>query len=300
MKLTGHQYNGVINVNKARGMTSHDVVSALRRILSMKKIGHTGTLDPDVSGVLPICVGKATRIAEYLQEYDKTYEGRIKLASQTDTEDHSGKVINKSDYIPSEEEIEKVRIKYLGEQDQTPPMYSAVHYEGKRLYDLARQGKIVERESRKIYIESLKFFNYNYPYLDFNCTCSKGTYMRTLINDVGIDLGSYAHLYSMKRTSVECFSIENSFTLDGIEEMLKINDYSFIIDMDKSLCGFDKINLPNEYFDRLVNGVKINVDITETSDPSLIYCDDIFIGIGHVEKIEGFNKLVLNKMLYME
>lgn len=297
--MSGPKFNGIINVNKDKGMTSHDVVNILRRILNMKKIGHTGTLDPDVTGVLPICLGKATRLSEFIQNDSKTYEGRLKFGIKTDTQDLSGEILEESSLIPTIENIDSIRTKYMGEINQTPPMFSAVHQDGVRLYELARQGLVIERKSRKVFIHKLDFKDYNYPYLSFLCECSKGTYVRTLVEDIGNDLGSLAALESLVRTKVNIFKLEESFTLDEIARMVENNDYSFINPMDIALGSLKRLDVASEDFEYLINGVKITCNYDLTDENCKIYCNDTFIGIGNVQRVGQRNKIIMNKMLYV-
>lgn len=280
-------------------MTSHDVVNILRGILTMKKIGHTGTLDPDVTGVLPICLGKATRLAEYIQNDSKIYEGRLKFGVKTDTQDLSGTVIETSSLIPKIDNINNTRAKYMGEIMQTPPMYSAVHHDGVRLYEIARQGLTIERPARKVFIHNLEFKDYEYPYLSFLCECSKGTYVRTLVEDIGDDLKALASLESLVRTKVNMFKLENSYTLDQIAEMVEKKDYSFISPMDIALSNLKRLDVDPKDFDFLINGVKITCDYNLTDQDCKVYCNNIFIGIGNVQRIGPRNKIVINKMLYV-
>lgn len=298
--MTGPQFNGIINVYKEKGFTSHDVVNKLRYILNMKRIGHTGTLDPDVTGVLPICIGKATRVAEYLQDDDKTYSGIMKLGIQTDTQDISGTITNKSERIPNYYEIENIVKNYLGEIEQIPPMFSAVHHKGKRLHELAREGIVVEREPRKIRIYNLQILEYNYPFVSFSCACSKGTYIRTLINDMGYDLGSYASLYKLERTQVGSFNINESIKLDDIRAMVEAKNYSFLRPIDQAIDRFKSLVVDDKYFDKLINGSKINTNLDQNESLHRVYCRNKFIGIGCIKSFEDTNKIILTKMLYTE
>ena len=214
--------NGVIPVHKDPGMTSHDVVARLRRILKTKQVGHTGTLDPEVSGVLPICVGQATRISEYIMEMPKEYRGQMVLGIATTTEDFTGETIETK-------QVEKLSVadvqngihSFIGEIEQIPPMYSSVKIQGKRLYELAREGKVIERKPRKVTIYDLKLINVDLdktnPTIDFQVTCSKGTYVRTLCVDIGKKLGYPAHMSKLIRTSSGAFKIDQSYTISEIE-----------------------------------------------------------------------------------
>lgn len=187
-------YEGVLPVYKPAGFTSHDVVAKMRGILKMKRIGHTGTLDPQVTGVLPLCLGRATRVVEYLQELPKEYEATLRLGIATDTEDITGEITDQVDQVEvSSEDVKQVLEQFVGKISQVPPMYSAVKVDGKRLYELARQGKTVERKSREVTIHELELtgltIKEGYPEISFRVLCSKGTYIRTLCVDIGKTLG---------------------------------------------------------------------------------------------------------------
>lgn len=297
MKLTGKQHNGIIYVNKGKGISSHGVVGRIRRILSMKRVGHTGTLDPEVTGLIPICVGPATRVAEYVLEMDKVYEGSICLGSKTTTQDSEGDVLEESDYMPSKAEVEVGAKKFIGPIEQIPPMYSAVRHKGKRLYQLAREGKVVERKPRQVYIRELIIKNYSYPNLGFECTCSKGTYMRTLANDLGEELGSFGHLGWLNRTQTGPIELSQAFTLDEIEAMANKGNYSFIAEPDKILIDFPEITLNPMEFDRLINGMRIPVDLEVSDRVYRVYCKGEFIGMARIID-QGGSKLAISKMLY--
>lgn len=297
--MTGRIYSGVIPINKGLGITSHDVVYKLRKILGTKKIGHAGTLDPNVSGLLLICVGKATKIVQYLQDYDKVYEGVVKLGTKTDTQDATGNPVQESSYKPSLEDIKKISISYIGEIKQIPPMFSAVHHKGVRLHELARQGIEVERKPRDAKIYDLVFSQYEYPYLSFKCSCSKGTYIRTLMNDIGEDLGCFAHLYSMSRTKSQGFDIGSSYDLDEIKDMVAKDDLSFFTSIDDALMDYPIIKLSDEHFKDITNGMKITIDLSLSTRIHKVYCRGEFIGLGQVKDVRGTHKLVLDKMLYV-
>ena len=225
--------DGIINVYKERGFTSHDVVAKLRGILKQKKIGHTGTLDPEAEGVLPVCLGKATKVCELLTDKDKTYEAVMKLGIVTDTQDMTGTVLEEkipfsaeSTECPEAEKIERIRqaaLSFIGEYSQIPPMYSALKVNGKKLYELAREGKEVERQPRLVTIHELRIEEIDLVQYEVEMTvsCSKGTYIRTLCHDIGEMLGCGACMKSLKRTKVERFRVEESYTLSQIEEFVK-------------------------------------------------------------------------------
>lgn len=213
--------DGIINVHKEKGFTSHDVVAKLRGILHQKKIGHTGTLDPDATGVLPVCVGRATKVCELLTDKSKTYIAVVRLGVVTDTQDMTGNILEERKVSCSLEEIKEAVSAFTGEIWQTPPMYSALKVNGKRLYELARQGIEVERKKRKIMIYSSSITDYQPEKNEFTLevSCSKGTYIRTLCHDIGEKLSCGAAMASLVRTGVDDFRLEDSFTLAQIEDI---------------------------------------------------------------------------------
>ncbi len=216
--------NGIINVYKEPGYTSFDVVAKLRGILHQKKIGHTGTLDPDAEGVLPVCLGKATKVCDLLTGEDKTYQAVCKLGVETDTQDMSGTVLQRYDIQKiTSEQISQAVDKFRGDSMQIPPMYSALKVNGKRLYELAREGKTVERKPRPIHISTLNVSEINLEEGTFHLevTCSKGTYIRTLCHDIGKALGIGAAMEHLTRTRVSVFRIEDAITLAEIERLAK-------------------------------------------------------------------------------
>ncbi|MBR2453270.1 MAG: tRNA pseudouridine(55) synthase TruB [Clostridia bacterium] len=254
--------DGIVNVNKPLGITSHDVVYRLRRILGIKKIGHTGTLDPDASGVLPMCVGKGTKLAEYLTAKDKQYFATMKLGSFTDTQDASGKIIESFEVSVTKEEIRDAVKGFVGDIMQIPPMYSAIKVDGKKLYELAREGKTVEREPRQVTIENIEIKNIDMETntVEMLVDCSKGTYIRTLCNDIGAALGCGGHMASLKRTKSGRFDIKDSFTLEEIEKMAGENDFSFMVSVGEALSEYEKIVLADRNAQRVRNGIKISVE----------------------------------------
>jgi tRNA pseudouridine55 synthase len=217
---------GILPVHKPAGMTSHDVVARIRRYYKMKRVGHTGTLDPAVTGVLPICLGRATRMVEYIQELPKEYEAELILGAATDTEDATGNVIQRQEVPPlAETDIEEQLQAFVGEIDQVPPMYSAIKIDGKRLYELARSGKEVERKSRKVTIYRIEALEYNLkdklPSFRFRVQCSKGTYIRTLCVDIGKALGYPAHMGTLVRTATGPFQLKDCFSLEDIAQSVE-------------------------------------------------------------------------------
>ncbi len=209
--------NGIINVYKEKGYTSHDVVAKMRGILKMKKIGHTGTLDPDAEGVLPVCIGRATKLCDMLTEHQKIYQATLLLGVETDTQDTSGKILREEEVVVTEDEVKEAIYSFLGEYAQIPPMYSALKVNGKKLYELAREGKIIEREPRLVEILSIEIEEINLPRVSFSVSCSKGTYIRTLCYDIGLKLGCGGCMETLIRTKVDRFLLQESYRLDQIE-----------------------------------------------------------------------------------
>ncbi len=209
---------GFLNIYKPKGKTSHDVVAILRRITKVKQIGHTGTLDPFAEGVLPICIGKATRLIEYLKD-DKAYVATVQFGSATDTYDLEGETTKSSDLIPSLDEIEAKLDDFRGEIEQTPPIYSAIKVNGKKLYEYARAGEQVEVKTRKVCISELKLLEYNQETrtLELYIACSKGTYIRSIANDLGEKLGCFGHLIKLVRVQAGDFVVEDAIKLEDLQ-----------------------------------------------------------------------------------
>lgn len=212
----------ILNVNKPAGMTSCEVVEYIKRkFFPQEKVGHAGTLDPMATGVLLVCIGSATKKTSRLMEHEKEYEGEMTLGISTDSYDADGKVVQKADNISvKKEDIQKVLENFRGEIEQVPPMFSAVHYKGRRLYELAREGKVVDRKARRIVIQNFEMIMFHmmneYPRVDFRIVCSKGTYIRGLVNEIGKMLGCGAYLSKLTRTRVGNFYIKDALDLDKI------------------------------------------------------------------------------------
>ena len=211
--------HGVINIYKERGFTSHDVVGKLRGILRQKKIGHTGTLDPDAEGVLPVCLGKATKLCDLLTDKEKTYRAVLLLGKTTDTQDVSGTVLSEAPVTAEEEKVREAILSFVGDYDQIPPMYSALKVNGQKLCDLARAGKEVERKPRRVTIREIRIEKIDLPRVTMEVTCSKGTYIRTLCHDIGEKLGCGGCMESLLRTRVSSFTLKDSLKLPEIEKL---------------------------------------------------------------------------------
>ena len=271
---------GLIIINKPKGYTSHDVVNVLRKKLNTKKVGHTGTLDPNATGVLPILVGKATKISKYLIEHEKTYIATIELGKKTDTGDAEGKIIkedtNKKDI--SKEEIEKVLKDFIGKQNQIPPMYSAIKVDGKKLYEYAREGKTVELKPREIEILDINLITYTNNEIEFSVRCSKGTYIRTLCEDIAEKLGTIGYMKELQRTSINEFDIKNSISIDDLDN---INIEEKIISIDKIFDDKPKIDLNNRKLELFLNGVQLTHELDD--ELYRVYNNNNFIGLGIVK-----------------
>ena len=215
-------YDGIINVYKEKGFTSHDVVAKMRGILGQRKIGHTGTLDPAAEGVLPVCAGKGTKLCDMLTDHDKTYRAVLLLGTETDTEDTTGTVLETKDTSGlTENEVQDVVFSFIGDYAQVPPMYSALKVDGKKLYELAREGKTVERKPRPVHFYQIEILEINLPLVRYRVVCSKGTYIRTLCHDMGEKLGCGAAMESLVRTKVGKFELKDAITLAQAEEAVK-------------------------------------------------------------------------------
>lgn len=273
--------NGVINVYKPVGCTSFDVVAALKKICNTGKVGHTGTLDPLASGVLPVCIGKATKIVDYIMEDIKIYKTQLKLGITTDTYDLEGKVTSSKNVDVNDEEIFRVIKKYMGQISQVPPMYSAIKVNGRKLYDLARAGIEIERKGRLITIHDIYDISISLPFINFTVKCSKGTYIRSLCYDIGMDLNCGAVMTKLERIKSGNFGIENSINIQSLNSE-NIGDY--LINIENALEKYNKINLDKRFKKLLINGVKMNdpalIDNVKENVIYRVYSDNQFIGLG--------------------
>ena len=250
-------FDGIINIYKEKGYTSHDVVARMRGILKMKKIGHTGTLDPDAEGVLPLCVGKATKLVDLITDKDKTYRAVCKLGITTDTQDITGKVLKTERVQIEASELEQVINSYIGEYQQLPPMYSAIKVDGRKLYELARQGIEIERERRRVIIKDIRLLRYDIAEQEFSVEveCGKGTYIRTLLHDIGETLGCGATMKSLKRTAVGAFLVEEAFRLSEIEALVKADKLQpYIVTIDEVFSHYPKLVVLSEFNRLIYNG----------------------------------------------
>jgi tRNA pseudouridine55 synthase len=231
---------GILNIAKLAGMTSHDVVDRVRQMSGQRRVGHAGTLDPTATGVLVVCLGQATRVAEYLMASDKVYQARIRLGVSTDTHDAEGEVTATAEVEVGEEEVRKTLASFVGSIQQVPPMYSALKREGVPLYKLARRGITVEREPRPVEIHNIELLEWNPPLLTIQVKCSPGTYIRALARDLGQKLGCGAHLQSLTRLASGHFTLEEAVSLDELAEAFAQENYQeFIHPLDEALLDFE-------------------------------------------------------------
>ncbi|MBR5788759.1 MAG: tRNA pseudouridine(55) synthase TruB [Lachnospiraceae bacterium] len=275
--------NGFIVVNKERGFTSFDVCAKLRGILKTKKIGHTGTLDPDATGVLLVCVGNATKAVDILPDENKEYRATIHFGITTDTEDISGQVLTTCNGVIDNDSVKKAILSFIGDIKQIPPMYSAIKVDGKKLYELAREGKTVERRARDITIYDIKIESIEYPYATILVSCSKGTYIRTLCKDIGEKLNVGACMESLERTKASGFDIESAFTLNEIEEKMHSDRIDEIMIPTEELFNkYETVYVRESAKNLILNGNRLNKDDFETKPNGgkmRVFLNDRFIGI---------------------
>ena len=269
--------DGILIVNKPKGFTSQDVVSKVKKLLNEKKAGHTGTLDPLATGVLPVLLGNSTKLSKYLIEHDKTYIAKIKLGQKTDTGDSEGKIVEEK-AVPEilVEDAKKVLDSFLGKQKQVPPMYSAIKINGKKLYEYARNGKTVEVPARDIEIYSIKLLGIEAKEIEFEVSCSKGTYIRTLCEDIAVKLGTVGYMADLKRTVVDKFKIEDTYSFEEIEK----GNFK-IITMQELFKDLPKIELNQRKKELFLNGVMLTYELDD--GVYNIYLESEYIGLGIVK-----------------
>lgn len=280
-------YNGILNVYKEAGFTSHDVVAKLRGILKQKKIGHTGTLDPDAVGVLPVCLGVGTKLCEFLTDKTKEYVAVMQLGVRTDTQDLSGKILETHPVEVTEEDIHMVAASFVGEIQQTPPMYSALKVDGKRLYELARSGKEVEVKARPVTIYEIEIQRIEIPYVTMRVVCGKGTYIRTLCQDIGKKLGCLAAMKQLTRTRSGVFEINQALTLSRIEQLRdegKLDDY--VLPVDQVFEDYPAVRILPEFRRLVDNGNSFTgqhcepfLKENQATEVRVYRDDDLFCGI---------------------
>ena len=274
---------GIIVVNKPKGITSFDVIRKLKKILKTKKIGHTGTLDPLATGVMLMCVGKATKLASDLEAKYKVYIADFDIGYATDTYDIEGKKIAENIIEVSKENLEQSIKKFIGNIKQVPPMYSAIKIDGNKLYNLARKGIEVERPERDVTIEYINLLDFKDNKAKIETKVSKGCYIRSLIFDIGQDLGTYATMTALQRKQVGDYSLENSYSLEQIEEMVLNNDFKFLKTIEE-IFSYDKYSLQTEKELTLYkNGNTVKIKENLENKKYRIYFQDEFIGLANIE-----------------
>ncbi len=280
---------GIICLDKPRNMTSFMAVKKASRILSVKKAGHTGTLDPMATGVLVIMLGHCTRFIECLPEHKKSYTARVKLGVTTDTLDITGEILSESEVNVSLDELISVSNRFKGEILQTPPMYSALKKDGERLYDLARKGIEIEREKRQITIEKLEIYDFDGIEFSMDVTCSAGTYIRSLCDDIGATLGCGAVMTDLRRTSANGFHIENAVTLEELEYLVKLNGFTDkIISVENALISYPEIAVTSPQANRFKNGGELSYDRLHKDLDVGVYRvyspEHKFLGLGEIKE----------------
>ena len=294
---------GIICLDKPCNMTSFMAVKRASRILGVKKAGHTGTLDPMATGVLVIMLGHCTRFIELLPEHRKSYTARVKLGITTDTLDITGEVLSENEVNVTLEQLLSVAENYKGDILQTPPMYSAIKKDGERLYDLARKGIEIEREQRQITIEKLEIYDFNGTEFSMDVTCSAGTYIRSLCDDIGRDLGCGAVMTALRRTEANGFSIENAVTLEELEKLVSENKADEVItSVETALTSYPKIKVSKPQANRFQNGGELGYERLHGEYPVGIYRvyspDNAFLGLGEILTEKG--DLTVRRVLVKE
>lgn len=295
---------GILNVYKPKGMTSHDVVSFVRRQLKMKRIGHTGTLDPLATGVLPVLVGNATKLSDLIMADEKKYKARVTLGITTDTDDSTGEIIERKDVSVTEEKLKETVKKFVGEIAQIPPMYSAIKVDGQKLYRLARQGIEIERKPRDITIYSIDISNFDGISFDMDVHCSKGTYIRALCRDIGDALGTGAVMSELERTMSGVFTKENAYSFEQIENAVKSGEIeNLLMPADSVLDEFFRIDVNSEYSQKIKNGIRLRpgqLGIKKYTEDEIfkIYEDNNLLCLLKVKDCDGQLLLAMEKSFY--
>lgn len=281
---------GVLNVYKEKDMTSFDVIALLRRVAQQKRIGHSGTLDPMARGVLPVCFGKATRISDYISSQGKEYLAQMRFGIKTDTLDQEGRVLGESEKTTfTLEEVDQAMEKFRGAILQEPPMYSAVKVNGKKLYDYARKGEEIQRKARPIQIDLLEPLKIEGPYLTFHCQCSKGTYIRKLAEDLAAELGTYGTLWTLERTRVGPFFVDQAISISRLKTMEREDLFSLLTPMEDALPNFPSILLQGEEAEAAAHGRSLAWQEDwkgkeNFEGPYKIFTEKGFLGLGAKEK----------------
>lgn len=293
--------NGILLIDKDKGMTSHDVVNRVRRILGTRKVGHTGTLDPIATGLLPVLVGEGTKISNYIVADDKEYIATAAFGSEYTTYDITGDILSKTDNIPSDKDVIKYIEGLKGKHTQKPPIYSAIKVNGKKLYEYARAGIEVEIPEREVEIFETEVLNIKSGDVCFRVKCSTGTYIRSLIQSMGRDLSSYAAMSDLRRTKVGVFNIEDAISLENLEKLSNEEIEERLISIEEALSDMKKFIVPEYFYDRIKNGLQFRMKKTDLSigEEVRIYCKGEFIGIGYI-RMKDTPELQLKKLIIGE
>ena len=284
--------DGIFNIYKEKGFTSHDVVAIVRRTIHMKKVGHTGTLDPDAEGVLPVCVGKATKLSDVIMDGRKSYRAMLRLGITTTTEDASGEVLETKEVECNEDRIREVVASFIGKLEQVPPMYSAVKVNGTKLYELARAGKEIERKSRTIEVYDIRIRQFLPPdRVEIDVDCSKGTYIRTLCADIGKRLGCGGHMAELLRTATGAFSLDDAIKLDELKALAEQEKAEeALLTMEEALKDFPVVKVSEKSAKFLYNGGKIQERFF-TEKPASYQEGDIVVVYDHENNLVGLYEI---------
>lgn len=289
--------NGILLVDKPADWTSHDVVQKMRRLYETKQVGHTGTLDPMATGLLPICIGKATKVAEYISDDRKAYVARAVRGIRTDTGDTTGVFYARSD-VPIPDNLDDILRTFTGEQLQLPPMHSALKYKGKKLYDYARMGICVPREKRPINVTKLDCLERDEKGISLLAEVSSGTYIRTLLDDIGVAAGCFFTMSDLRRVSVGNTTVDGSYTIEALEAMPLDARKSLLLPMDRLLDHLPPIHLPAKRLKPMTNGMSTRISFPVYKAPIYrIYAGDAFVGLGIVKEEDGTTNVCMKKVL---
>jgi len=297
---------GILNVYKPKGITSHNVVSFIRRQLNMKRVGHTGTLDPAATGVLPVLIGNATKLSDFIMADEKKYTARVVLGIITDTDDTTGEIVEKKEVSVTEEQVLKAVQGFIGEIEQIPPMYSAIKVGGQKLYQLARKGVEIERKARKITVYSIDVYGFDGTSFMMDVHCGKGTYIRSLCRDIGESLGCGAAMDTLERTMSGIFTKETAYTFEQIEEAVKNGSVTELIMHPESVLGdFIKIDVSAEFEAKIRNGIRlrptqIGIKKYEENQIFRIYAKGELMCLLKVKNCDGQMLLAIEKSFYQE
>ncbi|MDU5466441.1 MAG: tRNA pseudouridine(55) synthase TruB [Peptoniphilus harei] len=290
--------DGLLIFDKEKGITSHDLVYKVRKKLGIKKVGHTGTLDPMATGVLVISIGKGTKTSDYILSSDKVYEAKIKLGVLTDSYDITGKILEEEDVCFTDEDIKDTLIKFTGKISQRPPIYSALKVKGKKLYEYAREGKDVEIKKRDVEIYKIELLDFNgKDEFTILTKVSKGTYIRSLANDLGKSLGTYGTLTELRRTRSGSFKIEDAIKVSDFERSSLDEIKEKILPMDLALIDFKRIDIPKSFCEKFIMGQFYKLKEKLNDENYRVYSEDNFLGIGEIREKDGEFFLKMKKNL---